>query len=204
MDEFRVEDVAFPDAFARDPDRVCGFYDRLRSGVLNAEPNPAHLAIARLEAEWPGGVTVVTQNVDDLHERAGSTSVIHIHGSVFAGVCASCSAPGDVSEGFLAAAPCACGGRVRPDIVWFTEPVRRVPDVETAFYASDVFLSVGTSSQVYPAADYARRARNRKLRTVEFNLAPTEASHLFREHRRGPASKTLPAFVNDLLGKRWA
>ena len=125
-----VTDVAYPDAFEKDPERVCLFYDRFREKVLAARPNPAHLALARLEEAFPGQVTVVSQNVDDLHERAGSRNVIHIHGSVLKGRCALCGEGRDVGAGFVATPPCPCGGK--RDIVEFSArdddpslPVRR-------------------------------------------------------------------------------
>ena len=196
-----VEDVATPEGFARDPAMVQAFYDARHADVTAARPNAAHEALARLGRDERFHLTLVTQNIDDLHERAGSASVIHMHGQVGLAVCSICGAPAGWA-GRLADHPrCGeCGGMVRPDITWFGEMPKRMAEIEAAFLRADMFLCIGTAGQVFPAADYARRARNRKVRhRVEFNLGPTDLSPFFSERRRGPASQTLPAFVAELL-----
>lgn len=201
-EDHNVDDVATFDGFQRDPRLVLGFYDERYQDVSEAEPNAAHLALAKLESDGRYEVTIVTQNVDDLHERAGSRNVIHIHGEITRAVCSrrSCGEPSDLAGELLGAAECPfCGGTIRPDIVWFGENPKRMDEVEEAFLAADTFISIGTSGEVAPANTYARRARNRKLNCVEFNLRGTDLSHYFRESRKGPASLTVPAFVEACL-----
>lgn len=195
----KVEDVATLKGFRADPMRVLRFYDARLAEISAAEPNAAHLALAALEADGRHAVTLVTQNVDDLHERAGSRNVIHLHGEARKAVCSGC---GDWQEntGLVASPRCGrCGHWMRPDIVWFGEDIKHLPEVEAAFLAADTYLSIGTSGEVWPAAGYARRARNRKYRCVEFNTRQTAVSHFFRESRKGPATSTVPAFVDVLL-----
>lgn len=201
-EEHSIEDIATPEGFARDPRKVQAFYDARYRDISASVPNAAHIALARLAEDPRFSVTIVTQNVDDLHERAGSNGVLHIHGLVNHALCGECGEPLKCAGDLLGAGPCPeCGHTLaRPDITWFGEQPQRMGDIEEAFVAADTFLSIGTSGEVWPAAGYSRRARNRKLRCVEFNLRPTEVSHYFREERRGPASETVPAFVNALLG----
>lgn len=203
-DRVSLEDVATPEGFARDPDRVNDFYDGLRRRLADpaVRPNPAHAALARLEAEWPDEVVVVTQNVDDLHERAGSRSVIHMHGELARVRCVACGEGrahrGDVpKEG---ACFCDRAGGLRPDIVWFGEMPFRMEEIEAALGRCATFLAVGTSGSVYPAAGFVAEVRRRGgVRTVEFNVEPSETAHLFDERRAGPAGTTVPAFVDELL-----
>ena len=200
-EEHRIADVATPDGFKADPGRVRSFDDARFADIARASPNAAHEALARLEAHPAFDVTLVTQNIDDLHERAGSCNVIHIHGAVTRAHCAKCGGRMDEYAGRLASAPpCPdCGGGVRPDITWFGEMPQRMDEIEQAFMAARHFLMIGTSGKVMPAGDYARRARNRKLKRVEFNMETTDVSYHFREWRRGPASLTLPAFVDGMI-----
>lgn len=200
-EEHRVADVATPEGFKADPDRVRGFYDARYADIAKAAPNAAHEALARLEAHPAFDVTLVTQNIDDLHERAGSRNIIHIHGTVTRAVCGKCGNRMDAHAGCLSSAPpCpSCGGGLRPDITWFGEMPQRMDEIEKAFMAARIFLMIGTSGEVMPAGDYARRARNRKLKRVEFNLATTDVSYHFREWRRGPASLTLPTYVDGVI-----
>lgn len=206
----RVEEVATPEAFARDPDAVQRFYDLRRRALLEpgVRPNAAHAALARLEAGLPpGDLLVVTQNVDDLHERAGTGNLIHMHGELLRALCVACgrSAPWRDDLGPGPACP-ACGvrGRLRPDIVWFGEMPYRMDEIEAALAGCRLFVAVGTSGQVYPAAGFVRAARAAGARTVELNLEPSAAGALFDEGRHGPAGETVPALVEELLGGRIA
>ena len=201
----RVEKVATPEAFARDPALVQRFYNLRRAQLRGPaiRPNAAHLALARLEREWPGEVLLVTQNVDDLHERAGSRNLIHLHGELARVFCLACrrSFPrtGDLSED-SAWARCAAVGRLRPDVVWFGEMPYRMYEIHRALARCDLFLSIGTSGQVYPAAGFVEVVRDSgDARTVEINLEPSAVATGFAEHRTGPAGAMVPAFVEELL-----
>ena len=157
----RVEDVATPMAFARDPALVQAFYDQRRGGLGKVEPNPAHRALARLDAEWDGDFLLVTQNVDDLHERAGSKRLIHMHGELRSALCGACGerqpSPDTLSDG-PACMACGHAARLRPDIVWFGEMPYRMDEIEDALAAADLFVSIGTSGAVYPAAGFVQVA----------------------------------------------
>jgi NAD-dependent deacetylase len=198
----RVEDVATPEAYRRDPTLVHQFYDARRANVAAAEPNNAHKALARLDAEWAGEFLLVTQNVDDLHERAGSQRLIHMHGTNMRGWCLACD------ERFLWAGPmgdgascpsCDATGQIRPDIVWFGEMPYEMDRIEDALRRCDLFVSIGTSGAVYPAAGFVQTARYCGARTLEINLEPSLGSHFFDESRIGKASVEVPTWVNELL-----
>ncbi len=199
----RVEDVATPEAFRRDPALVHAFYDARRARLADVEPNAAHRALARLDAEWSGDLLLVTQNVDDLHERAGSKRLLHMHGELKTGWCLACGErfgwDGEMGEG--ARCP-ACGtiGQVRPDIVWFGEMPYAMDRIEDALRRCDLFVSIGTSGAVYPAAGFVQTARYRGARTLEINLEPSLGSFLFDESRTGPAGELVPAWVEEVLG----
>lgn len=194
-------DVATPEGFARDPDGVHAFYNMRRAAVLAARPNPAHLALARLERDWPGEVLVVTQNVDDLHEKAGSRNLIHMHGEHASALCAACGHRWPAPQVMLTADPCpACAARaIRPDVVWFGERPYHLDRIHAAVAACDIFVSVGTSGTVQPAAGLVRRAGEAGARTVELNLEPSARAHLFDETRHGPASEVVPDWVEGML-----
>lgn len=197
----RVEDVATPEGFARDPDRVQRFYDERRRALATVEPNAAHRALARLEGALGDDVLVVTQNVDDLHERAGSVNLVHMHGELRRARCAACGAR-PAWEGDLVGRPAcpACGRReLRPDVVWFGELPYELDRIESAVLACDAFAAIGTSGAVYPAAGYAALAAAFGARTMELNLLPTAADVPFDEVRAGPASVIVPRWVDDLL-----
>lgn len=200
----RVEDVATPEAFRRDPVRVHGFYNDRRRGLLQGvEPNPAHHALARLERAWPGEVLLVTQNIDDLHDRAGSKNLIHMHGELLKGACLSCEAVSPWRQDMDQASLCpACGGRglMRPHVVWFGEMPFEMPRIFDALASCDLFLSIGTSGNVYPAAGFVEEARAAGAHTVELNLEASEGATSFHEARQGPASALVPAYVDELLG----
>jgi NAD-dependent deacetylase len=205
-----VEDVATPEAFARNPQRVLDFYNMRRNLGGGAKPNAAHFALARLESEYParhgGQVLVVTQNVDPLHEMAGTRNLIHMHGEYCKTLCNHCQArhPWEMDAPALeAGATCtACGkaGGVRPDIVWFGEMPYQMDRIYEELSEADLFLSIGTSGNVYPAAGFVAEARSNGAHTVELNLEPSEGSRLFGETHHGPATQVVPAYVERLIG----
>ena len=197
----RVEDVATPEAFARDPNLVLRFYDMRREAIQTKEPNPAHLALARLDAEWPGGLLIVTQNVDDLHERAGARRVLHMHGEHLNAWCTACDVRSPWREPLIDRPRCpACGARaLRPDVVWFGEMPYRMDEIYAAIRKAELFVSIGTSGAVYPAAGFVRDARELGARTLELNLERSEGSAWFDETRLGPASELVPAWVEEML-----
>lgn len=197
--------LATPEAFARDPDLVHAFYDARRENLLAAAPNAAHAALARLEAglEARGGdLFLCTQNIDDLHERAGSRRVHHMHGELLKARCLACGEAPDwrAPMGVSAACPsCGARGRLRPHVVWFGEVPFGLDAILAALDEADLFVAIGTSGSVYPAAGFVTRAREIGLRTCEINLEPSDNARLFDERRYGPASETVPAFVESLL-----
>ena len=195
----RVEDVATPEAFRRDPALVHAFYDARRERLGTVEPNAAHKALARLDAEWPGELLLVTQNVDDLHERAGSTRVHHIHGRLRSAWCTACDERHHWDGSLIDGPPCpGCGERaLRPDIVWFGEIPYGMDLVERALWSCDQFVSIGTSGVVYPAAAFVHWASGR---TLELNLEPSMGASGFVESRQGPATHLVPAWVDEVLG----
>jgi NAD-dependent deacetylase len=202
--QVRIDDVATPEAFARDPVRVHAFYNARRRGLLDPKvaPNPAHLALARLEAAWPGKLLLVTQNIDDLHERAGSRALKHMHGEILKARCDACGDVrawrGDLDVGD-ACARCGRTGHLRPHVVWFGEMPFEMDAIYAALGASDLFLSIGTSGNVYPAAGFVTEARAAGAHTVELNLEPSEGQSLFAERIYGRASEIVPAYVERLL-----
>ncbi|GAA2132447.1 NAD-dependent deacylase [Nocardioides bigeumensis] len=198
----RVEDVATPQAFARQPAVVQDFYDARRAFLRRVEPNPAHLALARLEAAYGDDLLVVTQNVDDLHERAGSTRVVHMHGELLSAWCTGCGERHRWADPLRDGPLCpGCGkATLRPDIVWFGEIPYRMDEIEAALLRADLFVSVGTSGAVYPAAGFVQLANAFGARTLELNLEPSEGTAYFSEARQGQASELVPAWVDDLLG----
>lgn len=200
-EKHRVEDVATPEAFARDPDLVLRFYDMRREAIQMKEPNLAHLELARLETEWPGSVTLVTQNVDDLHERAGSKNLIHMHGEHLSAWCLACDERIRWTGPLLDRPHCTeCGAtELRPDIVWFGEMPYRMDDIYDALREADLFVSIGTSGAVYPAAGFVRQARELGARTLELNLEASQGSRWFHDSRLGPASEIVTAWVEEML-----
>jgi NAD-dependent deacetylase len=199
----RVEDVATPEAYRRDPALVHEFYDARRARLAEVEPNAAHRALARLDSQWPGDFLLVTQNVDDLHERAGSTRLVHMHGSNVQGWCLACDGrfgwAGPMGEGAQCPS-CAAIGRVRPDIVWFGEMPYEMDRIEAAIRECDLFVSIGTSGAVYPAAGFVQTARYCGAQTLEINLEPSLGSFLFDESRNGKASREVPKWVAEMIG----
>ncbi len=204
--EVDIEDVATLRAFARDPARVQAFYDRRRLQLRDPaiQPNAAHHALARLAREHPGPVLVVTQNVDDLHDRAGQPGLLHMHGELLKARCLRCEAVSPFEGAGLAAARCpACGiAALRPHVVWFDEVPLHMDEIRTALTTRcDLFAAIGTSGQVHPAAGFAAMARALGARTVEQNLERTELTWQFHEARHGPATETVPAWVEEVLAE---
>ena len=197
----RVEDVASPEAFARDPDLVLRFYDMRRAAIQEKLPNEAHFALARLDAAWKGKLLIVTQNVDDLHERAGAR-VVHMHGEHLTAWCTACDARPRWRGPLIDRPACpACGSRaLRPDVVWFGEVPYHMGAIHAALRECDLFVSIGTSGAVYPAAGFVRAARDLGARTLELNLEPSQGSAWFDECRHGPATEVVPAWVEEMLG----
>jgi NAD-dependent deacetylase len=197
-----VEDVATPEAFRRDPALVHAFYDARRERLGSVQPNAAHVALAKLDALWPGELLLVTQNVDDLHERAGSSRLVHMHGELAKGWCLDCDArfAWNGSMGLGATCPkCGAIGRIRPDIVWFGEMPYEMDRIEQSLRDCDLFVSIGTSGAVYPAAGFVQTARYRGATTLEMNLEPSLGSYLFDESRIGRAGELVPAWVEELI-----
>ncbi|MFO1068354.1 MAG: Sir2 family NAD+-dependent deacetylase [Geminicoccaceae bacterium] len=201
---YRLEEVATPEAFARDPDLVQRFYDERRGRLLDPaiRPNAAHAALARLEAAWPGEMLLVTQNIDDLHERAGSRSLVHMHGELLKGRCLAC----DSVHTWPAAGPwaclvCASMAGLRPHVVWFGEMPLELERIYAALERCDLFVAIGTSGVVYPAAGFVDAVRRRgRAHTLEINLEPSAVRSAFAEVRTGPASRLVPELVDELLG----
>lgn len=197
--------LATPEAFARDPETVLAFYDARRRNLVAAAPNAAHVALAKLErglAERGGQLTLVTQNIDDLHERAGSTRVLHMHGELLKARCQSCRTSRFWADDLTVEDACPdCGGvgRLRPDVVWFGEMPYGLDAIERALGQADLFVAIGTSGAVYPAAGYVREARFLGVRTCELNLEAADNAGLFDEARYGPASEVVPRWVAELL-----
>jgi NAD-dependent deacetylase len=201
----RIEDVATPEAFARDPERVHAFYNmrRARALKLNLEPNAAHKALARLEAQWPADVLVVTQNVDSFHEKAGTQNLIHMHGRHAEARCNHCEHivpwSGDMSVEDVCVG-CNRPGGMRPNVVWFGETPLEMERIQDALMECELFISIGTSGNVYPAAGFVALMRKLKRgHTVELNLEPSAGASLFHESHYGKASDIVPAYVAALL-----
>ena len=203
-DTVDLEDVATPEAFERDPETVQAFYNDRRRQLQDPEiqPNEAHRALARLEREWPAPVTLVTQNIDHLHERAGSASVIHMHGDLLKVRCEVCGGVCtwlDDVQTDSACPECGTPGHLRPNVVWFGEMPMEMGTILKALAECGTFLSIGTSGAVYPAAGFVQEARRHGARTVELNMEPSEGATLFQEHLYGPATEIVPGFVERLL-----
>ena len=200
-EQHRVEDVATPEAFARDPELVLRFYDMRRAAIQEKQPNAAHLALARLDAEWNGNLLIVTQNVDDLHERGGARRVLHMHGEHLNAWCTSCDIRSRWTKTLINRPPCpvCCARTLRPDVVWFGEMPYRMDEIYGALRETDLFVSIGTSGAVYPAAGLVRNARELGAQTLELNLERSQGSAWFDETRLGPASAVVPQWVDEML-----
>ncbi len=200
-EKHRIEDVATPEGFARNRKLVLDFYNQRRKQLHTVKPNPAHAALARLEEALGDRFALITQNVDDLHERAGSRRVLHMHGEILKARCCECEEVLGWDRDIALEDACAfCGGRMRPHIVWFGEMPFGLEDEIPRALEADVFLAVGTSGNVYPAAGMVVEARLRRKLTVEVNLEPSENAHMFEHCVLGPAGTTLPALVSKIVG----
>jgi NAD-dependent deacetylase len=199
--QHNVEDVATPEGFARDPALVMAFYNARRKQAAAAPPNAAHTALARLEAEHDGEVLVVTQNVDDLHERGGTQNLIHMHGALNSALCGHCEhrwpAPAEMHVGNTC--PYCAAPAARPDIVWFGEMPYQMERIFNTIARADIFAAIGTSGNVYPAAGFVAEAARLGARTVEINLERSLVGGQFDEALLGPATQTVPAWVESLL-----
>ena len=198
-----VLEVATPEAFLANPELVYQFYDARRAALDTVQPNAAHRALARLEDALGDDLLVVTQNIDDLHERAGSTRVLHMHGALRSALCAGCEARAPWAGPMVGSRFCAaCGeARLRPDVVWFGEVPYNMDEVVAALDQADLFVSIGTSGAVYPAAGFVQRAAMRRVHTLELNLQPSDGSIWFRECRQGRAGELVPQWVEEVLGR---
>ena len=198
--QHRVEDVATPEAFARDPDLVQTFYNMRRAQAAKAQPNAAHHALAKLQKDYDGEVVLITQNVDSLHEAAGA-KVIHMHGQLDQALCADCGHRWVAPDEMQPQHPCpACDAPMaRPDIVWFGEMPYHMEAIIDHLYDATLFAAIGTSGRVYPAAGFVREAKSVGAWTVELNLDPSDVARDFDDHITGPASETVPAWVDSLL-----
>lgn len=199
--KYDLEEVATPEGFARNPGLVHEFYNARRKNCLEAAPNAAHAALARLERDHGGDVLIVTQNVDDLHERAGSSQVWHMHGQLTRALCAACGHRWDAPPVMAPADPCpgCTAPATRPDIVWFGEYPYGMEAIWDALRAADLFVSIGTSGNVYPAAAFVQDAARAGAQTLELNLEPSFGAHDFEEVRTGPATEIVPAWVAEIL-----
>lgn len=202
--QHRLEDVATPEGFARDPALVQGFYNARRKHAAAARPNPAHEALARLQVAWPDEVVIVTQNVDDLHEKGGAAGVLHMHGVLAGALCGGCGHRWPAPLEMSAAEPCpTCAAPMaRPDVVWFGEMPYYMDVIFDHLARAEIFAAIGTSGQVYPAAGFVQEATAAGAHTVELNLEPSAVVSDFTETRFGPASQVVPAWVDSLLKTR--
>ena len=202
-EKHRIEDVASPEGFARDPGLVQGFYNARRAAAAKAQPNPAHVALAKLQAEHPGEVVLVTQNVDALHEAGGASDVLHMHGELAQALCAACGhrwpAPAEMRVG----EPCpACTApKGRPDIVWFGEMPYHMDEILAHLETCTCFAAIGTSGNVYPAAGFVQIADAAGAHCVELNLEASSVRSDFAEAREGKASQVVPTWVEELLAE---
>ncbi len=199
--KYDYNEVATPEGFARNPTLVHEFYNLRRRGLLGIKPNAAHVALARLQSEHPH-TTIVTQNIDNLHEAGGAKRLIHMHGELLKALCASCGARHPWREDLSLATACPhCGraGGMRPDVVWFGEMPYHMEEIAYALQSCDLFVSIGTSGNVYPAAGFVALARRNGAHSVELNLEPSEGASLFDETIYGRATVVVPAYVDKIL-----
>lgn len=200
-EEHRIEDVATPEGFQRDPALVHRFYNERRAALQTVHPNAAHQALADFEQRYDGDFLLVTQNIDDLHERAGSRHLLHMHGEVLKMFCSHCggkdAVAGDLSLESVCR-HCAAGGGLRPDIVWFGEMPYHMAAIEQALLGCRLFVSIGTSGNVYPAAGFVQIARAAGARCVELNLEKSATNRLFHDAQYGKATELVGAFFEQL------
>lgn len=198
--KYDLNDVATPEGFARNPVLVHDFYNARRANCAEARPNAAHHALARFQRDHPGRLLIVTQNVDDLHQRAGSDPVIQMHGALMGALCGACGHRWDAPAVMTPADTCpACAApATRPDVVWFGEMPYHMDRIEAALQGCRIFAAIGTSGQVWPAAGFVQLARSRGAQCVEINLDRSEMSPAFQETRGGPATQAVPAWLDSL------
>jgi NAD-dependent deacetylase len=199
----RVEDVATPEGYEAMPTLVQEFYDARRAALDTVEPNAAHVALGRLEEVLGDDFYLVTQNIDDLHERGGSVRVHHMHGELRSALCRACGRRTEWTGTLVDFPPCpSCGvTELRPDVVWFGEIPYEMDTILEALQHADLFVSIGTSGAVYPAAGFVQYAARHGARTLELNLQPSEGTSFFHESRQGPAGTLVPVWVDELLGR---
>lgn len=204
-ERYKIEGLASLEGYRANPTRVLEFYNLRRAALANVSPNPAHYALARLEAglaRASGDLTLCTQNIDNLHERAGSSRVLHMHGELNKARCHDCGnlseADGDLSLD-LGCAACGRIGGLRPHVVWFGETPLELDTIYEKLAGANLFVSMGTSGAVYPAASFVEVARRARIATMEINLEPSDNAHLFESTRYGKASEIVPAWVDEML-----
>ncbi|MEM8843024.1 MAG: NAD-dependent deacylase [Pseudomonadota bacterium] len=199
---YSLEDVATPQGYARDPELVLDFYNARRDNCAAATPNAAHAALARLARAFPGRVSLITQNIDDLHERGGSEGVIHMHGELMRALCAGCGHQwawtGPMTQSHACPA-CGAAGGVRPDVVWFGEMPYHMAEIGALLESATLFVAIGTSGAVYPAAGFVAEVGLRGVETLEINLEPSDVADQFDRRLLGPASEVVPDWVAGLL-----
>lgn len=203
-EDHRVEDVATPEAFSRNPELVHRFYNMRREQLVDPflQPNQSHIALAEFSARWTGDFRIITQNVDNLHERAGSKNVIHMHGELLKMHCSETGAVFECTSSIGVNDVCECcglPGSLRPNIVWFGEMPLHMELIETLLSKCDLFVSIGTSGTVYPAAGFKETAKMYGAKTIELNLDPSATASSFDEAIYGPATKIVPEFFESLL-----
>lgn len=199
--EYNWRDVATPEGFKSNPDLVYDFYNTRRRAHADVKPNAAHLALARLEQAHPS-TTIITQNIDALHEAAGSKNLIHMHGEILKALCGRCGHRHPFTEDLSSAVvcpSCAKAGGMRPDVVWFGEVPYHMEEITKHLATCDLFISIGTSGNVYPAAGFVAITSEIGAHTVELNLEPSEGANLFSQAKYGPATEIVPEFVDELL-----
>jgi len=203
-EDHALEDVATPEGFLRDPELVYGFYNARRSQLLSeaVKPNLAHKALAKLARHYGDDLLLVTQNVDNLHEQGGSQKVLHMHGELLTARCCVSGQVFAVTANFDGDSRCTCcqpAQRIRPNIVWFTEMPLFMDEIYQALWQADLFIAIGTSGNVYPAAGFVAEANQAGAHTVELNLQPSAGQNYFAEKIYGRATDIVPAFVEQLL-----
>lgn len=203
-EQHRIEDVATPEAFERDPNLVYAFYNARREQLLcnDVSPNQAHFALAELEKKLGNSCLVATQNVDNLHERAGTKNILHIHGLLNSARCCVSGKSQPIFEAFDHSTPCACcvpAAKLRPDIVWFGEMPLYMDEITEALFKADIFVSIGTSGNVYPAAGFVQQAAEFGARTIEINLEESANNLFFEQCIQGLATHTVPKYVEALF-----
>ena len=200
--KYDLKEVATPEGFARNPAKVIDFYNMRRKNAADAAPNEAHFALARLQRNYKGEIVLITQNVDSLHEAAGS-SALHMHGAHGVARCTSCEArwPAPPVMSLDDACPECTAQTTRPDVVWFGETPHFLPEIAEHLTTADLFVAIGTSGTVYPAAGFVSEAKSRGASTLEINLEPSQVAGLFDDVILGPATETVPGWVDNVLSQ---